>query len=442
MDMQGGTFVAHLPGLVREGEVDEQAVDDAVRRILEMKYRLGLFDDPYRYSDDERETGAIYRAEHLEAARDMARRSIVLLKNSDGLLPLPDEDISLAVIGPLAHSEADMIGSWSAAGEQRGRPVTLLEGIRARVSASVPIHYARGAGYEFGDGDRSGFSAAIAAAARADVVIAAMGERRDMTGEAASRTSLQLPGMQQELLLALHRLGKPVVLVLMSGRPLAVGWADENLEAILEAWYAGTEGGHAIADVLFGDYNPSGKLPVTFPRHVGQVPIHYDMKNTGRPYEPEGPEQKYRSRYLDARNTPLYPFGYGLSYTSFEYSDLSLDQDEIDDDESLMVSVTISNTGDYDGEEVAQLYVRDLVGSVTRPVRELRAFRKLVVEEGDSEEVTFELRAADLAFHRRDMSFGAEAGEFAVFVGGNSVDVLEARFRLTEDVPLRPPPPP
>lgn len=440
MDMQGEIFVEHLPELVREGSVSERAVDDAVRRILEMKHRLGLFDDPYRYADAEREAAATYAAEHLEAARDMARKSMVLLEN-DGVLPLADEDLSIALVGPLADSEADMIGSWSAAGERRDRPVSVLEGIRARVGDAVVIHHARGAGYAFGDGDRAGFSAAIAAAARADVIVAVMGERRDMTGEAASRTSLDLPGTQRQLLVALQRLGKPIVLVLMTGRPLTADWEAENVNGILLAWYPGSEGGHAVADLLFGDYNPSGKLPVTFPRHVGQVPLHYDMKNTGRPYDPAGREQKYRSRYLDAPNTPLWPFGHGLSYTRFEYSGLSLSRTELGGNDTLAVRVRVENTGERDGEEVVQLYLRDLVGSVTRPVRELRGFRKLALASGEGETVEFELTAADLAFYRRDMSYGAEAGEFMVYVGASSADVQAASFRLTEDVTLRPPPP-
>lgn len=440
MDMQGETFVKHLPELVQQGRVGQATVDDAVRRILEMKYRIGLFEDPYRYSDEAREDAATYAPEHLAAARDMARRSLVLLKN-DGVLPLSDEATSIAVIGPLADSEADMVGSWSAAGEKRDRPVSVLEGIRERVGDDAAVHHARGTSDVIGDDDRAGFSAAIAAAARADVIVAVMGESAGMTGEAASRASLELPGAQPELLMALQRLGKPLVLVLMSGRPLAIDWADENVNAILEAWYPGTEGGHAVADVLFGDYNPSGKLPVTFPREVGQVPIYYNAKNTGRPYDPAGTEQKYRSRYLDVPNTPLYPFGYGLSYTHFAYSDLTLDRDEIEGDETLTVSVRVENTGDYDGTEIVQLYLRDEVGSVTRPVQELRGFRRIELAKGAGETVEFELDAADLAFYRRDMSYGAEAGEFTVLVGGSSADLRGARFRLTEDVTLRPPPP-
>jgi beta-glucosidase len=301
----------------------------------------------------------------------------------------------------------------------------------------VSVHYEQGASYRFADTDPEGFDAALAAAGRADVIIAVLGESRDMTGEAASRTSLALPGNQQQLLQELRKLGKPIVLVLMNGRPLELGWADENVHAILETWFSGTEGGHAIADVLFGDYNPSGKLPVTFPRNVGQVPIYYNVKNTGRPYIVDDAEQKYRSRYLDTPNTPLYPFGFGLSYTEFDYSDLTLDRKTMGAEGSITVRVRVTNTGDADGEEVVQLYTRDLVGSVTRPVRELKGFEKIFLKKGESRQVEFSLHPADLAFHRLDMSYGAEAGDFRVFVGGNSEDVLEAGFRLTQDVALR-----
>src|SRR5690606_34378815 len=291
MDLQGGVYLAHLRSAVDGGQVSAERLDEAVRLILEAKYRLGLFDDPYRYSDPEREAAEVYRPEHLEAARDMARRAMVLLKNERGLLPLGDDLASIAVIGPLADSEADMLGSWAAAGEFKDRPVTLLEGLEARLGDSVVIRYAKGADYALGSRDESGFVEALAAARASDVVNVAMGESGSMTGEAASRTSLRLPGTQEALLRALHATGKPIVLVLMNGRPLAIEWAAANVDAILEAWFPGTMAGHAVADVLFGDYNPSGKLPVTFPRNVGQVPIHYDMKNTGRPYTRESQEQ-------------------------------------------------------------------------------------------------------------------------------------------------------
>lgn len=429
MDLQGAVYLDHLEAALAAGRARPERLDEAVRLILEAKYRLGLFEDPYRYSDPQREAAGIYRPEHLEAARDMARRSMVLLRNEGGVLPLDEAIRSIAVIGPLADSKADMIGSWAAAGDRNEKPVTLLEGLAVRLGESTVIRYARGADYDFGSDDESGFEEALAAARASDVVVAAMGERENMTGEAASRTSLRLPGKQEKLLRALHATGKPVVLVLMSGRPLAIEWADANVAAILEAWYPGTMGGHAIADVLFGDYNPSGKLPVTFPRTVGQVPIYYNMKNTGRPYDPEV-DNKYVSRYLATPNDPLYPFGYGLSYTRFEYSDVTLDRAEIRPGESLTASVTVTNAGEHGGEEVVQLYVRDLVGSVTRPVRQLAGFQKIDLDRGESREVTFTLGEADLAFYRHDMTWGAEPGEFRLYVGTSSQDVSEAAFTL------------
>ena len=438
MDMQGAVFMNHLRASVDAGRVRESQVDTAARRILEMKYRIGLFEDPYRYSDPARQQATTYKAEHLAAARDMARRSMVLLKNESETLPLADDIRSIAVIGPLADSKADMIGSWAAAGDRKSKPVTLLEGLKARLGDEADIRYARGASYDFGDeDDTSGFDAAIEAALASDVAIVAMGEKWDMTGEAASRTSLTLPGSQSELLERLEATGKPIVLVLMNGRPLALEWADEHIDAILEAWYPGTMGGHAIADVLFGDYNPSGKLPVSFPRNVGQVPIHYDVKNTGRPYTAERQGQKYLSRYLVTPNNPLYPFGYGLSYTSFEYSDIELDRSEIGFGETLTATVTVTNTGEYEGEEVVQLYIRDLVGSVTRPVRQLKGFEKILLKKGGSRDVTFTLSDDDLAFYRADMSFGAEAGEFRVFIGSSSDTVNETGFRLVAGETVR-----
>lgn len=430
MDLQGAVYLSHVRASLDREHVTLSRIDEAVRSILEAKYRLGLFEDPYRYSDPEREAAEIYRPEHLEAARDMARRSMVLLKNEDGLLPLAEDTRSIALIGPLADSEEDMIGSWSAAGERKGRPVTLLEGLEARVGDSTVIRYARGADYELGSRDRSGFEKALAAARASDVVVVAMGERGDMTGEAASRTSLDLPGTQEALLRALHAMAKPVVLVLMNGRPLAIDWADDNIDAILEAWYPGTMGGHAIADVLFGDYNPSGKLPVTFPRNVGQVPIYYNMKNTGRPYAPEKHDVKYLSRYLATPNEPLYPFGYGLSYTRFSYSGIGLDRTEIRAGDPLTATVTVTNNGEYDGEEIVQLYVQDVVGSVTRPVKQLKGFRKIYLEKGESRQVSFTLSDADLAFYRHDMTWGSEPGEFKLYIGASSEDVRAAAFTL------------
>ncbi|MEE9346990.1 MAG: beta-glucosidase BglX, partial [Robiginitomaculum sp.] len=318
MDMQGAVFMEHLAQSVKDGIVTEPQVDTAVRRILEMKFRLGLFEDPYRYSDAAREKTEIYSAENIAAAHDMARKSIVLLKNENSTLPITDAIKSIAVIGPLADSKTDMLGSWISAGDRKERPVTALEGLRARYGKDVDIKYAKGAHYR----PQEKYSAeeirrAVALANKSDIIIAVLGERWSYTGEAASRTDLQLPGNQQALLEALHATGKPIVLVLMNGRPLALEWADQNVGAIVEAWYPGVQGGHAIADILSGDYNPSGKLPLTIPRNVGQIPLYYNMLNTGRPQNPEDLGSKFVSRYLAAPNTPLYAFGHGLSYTEF-----------------------------------------------------------------------------------------------------------------------------
>jgi beta-glucosidase len=433
MDMQGAVFMENLAKSVAEGKVDTARIDAAVKAVLEMKYRLGLFDDPYRYADEAREKATIYKPEFLEAARDVARKSIVLLKNKDNALPLAATAKSVAVIGPLANSKEDMIGSWSAAGDRRTRPVTLLEGMQAGAPKGTVIAYAKGASYNFDDaGKTDGFAEALALAAKSDVIIAAMGEHWNMTGEAASRTSLDLPGNQQALLEELKKTGKPIILVLMSGRPNSIEWADANVDAIVQAWYPGTMGGHAVADVLYGRYNPSGKLPVTFPRNVGQVPIHYDMKNTGRPIELGEPGAKYVSRYLNTPNTPLYPFGYGLSYTSFAYSPVTLDKASIRPGEPLTASVTITNNGARDGEEVVQLYVRDLVGSVTRPVKELKGFQKISLKKGEKRTLRFTLTDADLAFTRQDMSWGSEPGAFKLWIGPSSAEGSEAGFELTE----------
>ncbi len=433
MDMQGAVYMENLAKSVTEGKVDIKKIDAAVKAILEMKYRLGLFEDPYRYSNEAREKATVYRPEFLEAARDVARKSIVLLKNKDNALPLAAAAKSIAVIGPLGDSKEDMIGSWSAAGDRKTRPVTLLEGMQAGAPNGTSVAYAKGASYAFEDAGKSdGFAEAIALAQKSDVIIAAVGERWDMTGEAASRTSLDLPGNQQALLEELKKTGKPIILVLMSGRPNSIEWADANVDAILEAWYPGTMGGHAIADVLYGRYNPSGKLPVTFPRNVGQVPIHYDMKNTGRPIELGEPGAKYVSRYLDAPNTPLYPFGYGLSYTSFSYSPVTLDKTKIRPGEKLTASVTVTNSGARAGEEVVQLYIRDLVGSVTRPVKELKGFEKINLKKGETRTVRFTLSDADLAFTRQDMSWGSEPGQFKLWIGPSSAAGHEASFELTE----------
>ena len=421
MDMQSAIFMDDLARSAADNRARMAGIDRATRRILEMKYRLGLFSDPYRYADEAREKATLYKPEYLEAARDVARKSMVLLKNEGKALPLAATARQIAVIGPLADSKADMIGSWAAAGDRQTRPVTVFEGMKARAKTGTTVRHAKGASYEFADeGKSDGFAEALALARTSDVVVAVMGEKWDMTGEAASRTSLDLPGNQEALLKQLVALGKPIVLVVMSGRPNAIGWAQDNVPAILHAWYPGTMGGHAVADVLFGDHNPSGKLPVTFPRNVGQVPIHYDMKNTGRPIELGAADAKYVSRYLNTPNSPLYRFGHGLSYTSFSYSPVTLSAPSMDAGGSITASATITNTGARAGEEVVQLYVRDLVGSVTRPVQELKGFEKIALRPGESRTVRFTLRPDDLAFTRADMSHGWEAGEYRLWIAPSS----------------------
>jgi len=424
MDMQAGFFNDALVKLVKEGKVKESLIDEAAHRILKKKFELGLFDDPYRYSNPEREKATVMKPEFLEASRDVARKSIVLLKNDKQLLPLSKNIKRLAVIGPLANARKEMIGSWSAAGDW-AKAVTLLEGIKAGVSPSTQVLYAKGSNIH--DDSTTYFAKAIQTAKQADVVVLALGEGAWMTGEAASRASLDLPGVQQRLVEEIQKTGKPVIVILMNGRPLTINWIDKNIPAILETWFLGTQAGHAIADVLFGDYNPSGKLPVTFPRSVGQIPIFYSMKNTGRPMDPTN---KYTSKYLDESNDPLYPFGYGLSYTTFEFGEIVLSSSAMTSRDELVVSCKVTNRGKYAGEEVVQLYLRDKVGSVTRPVKELKGFQKLSFQPGESKNVEFRITNADLSFYRKDMSFGSEPGSFEIYVGGNSRDVKKAEFVL------------
>lgn len=418
MDMQGAVFYNHLTDLVAQGKVKEATIDQAVRRILRQKFELGLFDDPYRYANKERQQAALLAESHLEAARAIARKSIVLLRNEAQTLPLSKKLKTLAVIGPLADTQKEMLGSWHGAGQAEDC-VTLLTGIKQAVGETTKLLHAKGC--DIVGEDRSGFQAALLAAMEADAVVLAVGESADMSGEAASRSQLGLPGVQQELVEALVATGKPVVVVLMNGRPLAIPWIAENAPAVLETWFLGTQAGFAIADVLFGDYNPSGKLPVTFPRNEGQIPIFYNAKNTGRPFNAN---DKYTSKYLDIPNTPLYPFGYGLSYTTFEYSGLKLSETSFGPGQTLQVSVEVANTGAYDGTETVQLYLRCRTGSVTRPVKELKGFRQIELRKGESKTVTFELTEADLKFYGLDMAYTAEAGIYEIFVGPHSEDVL------------------
>ena len=422
MDLQGEVYFSYLRGLVDSGFVREKTIDDAVRRILNVKAKLGLFDDPYLYCDRARENQVVSNPEIKALSRDAARRSMVLLKN-EGCLPF-DRGDRIAVIGELAASRRDLLGSWKAAGEWDDMN-SILDAVRAYNGAANVI-YAEGC-RKIGS-DRSGFSEAMDAVAQADKVLMVIGEDWDWSGEAASRTDIGVPGIQSELLKMIASAGKPVAVVLLNGRPLVLEEESKAADAILEAWYPGTMGAEAVTDIVFGQYNPSGKLTMTFPRSVGQIPIFYYEKNTGRPIYL--PNDKYKSKYLDSPNEPLYPFGYGLSYTDFKYSNLILSSPKMKKGHTIDATVTVTNIGSRTGEETVQLYIRDLIGSVTRPVKQLKGFQKLVLAPGESRTVTFTIDDEMLSFWRHDMTFGIEDGDFKVMVGGSSSDLLQTSFSL------------
>ena len=423
MDMMSGTYHDYLKQLVEEKKVSLTSIDDAVRRVLKAKEKLGLFSTPYRYCDPDRQAKELMTPENLQFAREFTAKCCVLLKNDNKTLPIPSSVKTIAVIGPLADSQQDMLGAWSAAG-QREKCITLLQGIKNKVGDKVSVTYIKGCNTN--DDDRSGFSTALQAAKKADYVILALGENGWMSGEASSRADIDLPGVQNELAKEIMKIGKPTAVVLFNGRPLAISTLAETAPAILETWFGGTEAGNGIADVLFGDYNPSGKLTMTFPRSVGQVPIHYNMKNTGRPIKPDDPNEKYVSRYLDLPNTPLFPFGFGLSYTRFEYSNLvvGMNGDEIN------INVDVKNAGAIDGEEVVQLYIQDKVATLTRPVKELKGFAKVLIPAGESITVSINLTVDDLAFYHSDLQKYREPGEFVAYVGTNSAETISQSFRL------------
>ncbi|MEP7336573.1 MAG: beta-glucosidase BglX [Acidobacteriota bacterium] len=423
MEMVSRLYNQHGAQLVKDGKLSMPVIDEAVRRTLRIKFRLGLFDKPY--TDESREAATLLKAEYLTAAREIAARSLVLLKNERETLPIGKSLKSIAVIGPLADSQQSMIGSWSGDGRSEDA-ISLLTGIKAKLP-SAKISFAKGC--EVTGDSTAGFDEAVRAANDSDFVIIAAGESAEMSGEASSRSSLDLPGRQLDLIKAIAATGKPYAVVLMNGRPLTINWLAENAPAILETWFAGTQGGNAIADVLFGDVNPGGKLPVTFPRTVGQVPIYYNYKNTGRPPDAAN---KYSSKYLDAPWTPLYPFGYGLSYTQFKLSDVRLSATRIRPDGKVTVSVEVENTGKRDGDEVVQLYLRDVAASVTRPVRELKGFERVSLRAGEKRRVEFTLTPEHLGFYNRAMKFVVEPGAFKVFVGNSSEGGLEASFEVVE----------
>ncbi|GAA4323438.1 beta-glucosidase BglX [Pigmentiphaga soli] len=451
MSMADTLYLKELPGLVKSGDVPMGDIDNAVREVLGAKYDMGLFDDPYRRigaaKDDPPDVNAESRL-HRAAARDVARRSQVLLENRDGTLPLKKGG-TIALVGPLADSRVDMMGSWSAAGVPE-QSVTLLEGLRDALGDRGKVVYARGANVtddqaivdylNFLNWDKPEveqdprpagdmIAEAVEAARRADVVVAAVGESRGMSHESSSRTSLFIPGSQRELLKALKTTGKPLVIVLMNGRPLDLNWERANADALLETWYAGTEAGHAIADVLFGDYNPSGKLPISFPRSVGQIPTYYNHLRLGRPFTP-GKPGNYTSQYFEEKTDPLYPFGYGLSYTSFSVSGITLSAPSMPRGGRIQASVTVKNTGPRDGETVVQLYIRDVAASVVRPVKELKGFRKVALKAGESRVIRFDVDEAMLKFFNAKLEYAAEPGDFDVQIGLDSEAVKSARFEL------------
>lgn len=446
MDMVGEGFLTTLEKSLKEGKITINEINAACRRILEAKYKLGLFDNPYLYCDENRAATEVFSEAHRKEARAIAAESFVLLKNEGQVLPLKKRG-TIALIGPLADATENMTGTWSVAANH-SKAVSVIRGITDVVGNQAKILYAKGSNLDadslieqratmFGKALKRDYrpqseilQEALNIANQSDVIVAVLGEGAEMSGEASSRTNIEIPGVQKELLAALLKTGKPVVLVLFTGRPLALTWEHQNVPAILNVWFGGSEAGHAIADVLFGDVNPSGKLSATFPQNVGQIPLYYNHKNTGRPL-PEGKWfQKFRSNYLDVSNDPLYPFGFGLSYTQFSYSDIKLSSASMTSKQKIKATVTVTNTGDRDGKEVVQLYIRDLVGTSTRPVKELKGFKKIFLKAGESREVSFDISADDLKYYNYDLKYVAEPGDFKVFIGGNSRDVKEAGFKL------------
>ena len=455
MDMSSGTshetYLSHLPEMVAHGEIPESTIDEACRRILEAKYKLGLFTDPYRGCTEERARAAFLTPENRKTARDLAEQSFVLLKNDTHLLPLKKSGV-VALVGPLADDQTNLLGSWRAAGDWH-KAVSVQAGFSNVAGSAVTVLHARGANLiddpallatlrTFGEyvpvDDRSPrqmIAEAVSVAARADVVVAVLGESSGMSGEAASRSHLGLPECQENLLRALVKTGKPLVLVLMNGRPLTLSWEAEHCGAILETWFGGTEAGNAIADVLFGNYNPSGKLTATFPRDIGQIPIYYNHKNTGRPYSGD-PAYRYVSRYLDVPDDPLYPFGYGLSYTTFSYGDIELSKTNLAGDETLLASVAVTNTGKRVGDEIVQLYVSQPVASITRSVEDLRGFQKVHLLPGESKRVTFRITPEDLKFYNSNLEYDWEPGEFIIRIGASSSQFKSASVRWNRQTAL------
>ena len=425
MDMQGGVYLNYMKKSIEENKIEVARLNKAVRAILKMKFKLGLFKNPYQYCNESLESQVILNSNHLEIARDAARKSMVLLKNENELLPL-NKNKKIALIGPLADDEYHLLGSWIARGDRKGVAVSVKEAFEDK---GYDFAYAKGC--EIEGGDTLGFSKAIKVAKSSEVVVMVVGETERMSGEAASRTNIKLPGYQQQLIKAIKKTGKPIALVLINGRPLDLSWENSQVNSILESWFPGTSGGSAIVDVLFGDYNPSGKLTVTFPRNIGQIPLHYNMKNTGRPADIEGANERYTSKYIDVENTPLYPFGYGLSYTSFKYDKVQMSTNVLTSNSEITVKVNVSNNGKYDGEEIVQLYIKDKVASLTRPVKELKGFKKVLIKKGQTKTVEFVIKPKDLKFYKEsEKDFVLEDGVFEFFIGAHSSNSFTHKFSV------------
>ncbi len=423
MDMEGRCYTTAMEALVAEGTLSEELIDDAVRRILRMKFKLGLFEHPY--IDESIQKELILHREHIQTALDLARESIVLLKNENDVLPLNRGKInSIALIGPLADDKDAPLGTWKCEGKQKD-VVTVYEGLKNKLGGDVKIIYTKGCDVK--GNNRSGFNKAIKAARTADIVVMVMGESADMSGEAASRADLNLPGVQAELINAIAETNKPIVLVLMNGRPITLSNIESKVSAIVEAWHLGIRHGNAVADVLTGDYNPSGKITATFPRSVGQIPIYYNHKNTGRPGDPDN---KFSSKYIDSPSSPLYPFGYGLSYTKFKYTGIKAENNRLTPSDDLIVSVNLKNVGQREGVEIVQLYIQDITGSVTRPVKELKGFQRVTLEAGEQKTVQFRVPVWELGFYDLDMKYTVEPGDFRVMIGGNSFEGLTMDFKV------------
>ena len=425
MDMESRSYINHLADLVKEGKVDIKLIDDAVRRILTKKYELGLFDNPYKFCDENREKEQTNNLEHRKFAREIGAKSIVLLKNQTQLLPLSKTTKKVAIIGPFAKATVDNHGFWSIAfPDDNQRIITQFDGIKAQLDKNSELLYAKGCNVN--DKDTSMFAEAVETAKKADVVIMTLGEGHAMSGEAKSRSNIHFSGVQEDLLKEIAKTGKPIVLLINAGRPLVFDWASENIPTIVYTWWLGTEAGNSIADVIFGKVNPGGKLPMTFPRTEGQIPIYYNHYNTGRPAK-NNTDRNYVSAYIDLDNDPAYPFGFGLSYTTFKYSDFMVNSTNLKGNQTLDINVSVINSGNYDGDEVVQLYIRDLVGKVVRPVNELKGFQKLYLKKGETKTVNFKLTPEDLKFYDEDLNYDWEAGEFDIMIGTCSSDVQTKR---------------